>query len=90
LEIDMASFAEEQRQWAVLCREFRQKRAAGDAAFPFGNGLASAEKLVEWNRQDPDADEVKQRMEAFLASSSARVTGVPPRPCPRVMAAAPD
>jgi hypothetical protein len=25
-------------------------------------------RSAEWNRQDPDADEVKQRMDAFLAS----------------------
>lgn len=71
----MASFAEEQQRWAVLCREFRRQRAAGDAAIPFRNGLASAEELAEWNRQDPDADEVKQRMDAFLASSDRSSRG---------------
>jgi hypothetical protein len=64
----MASFAEEQRQWAALCREFRQKIATANRAFPFENGRASAEDLAEWSRSDPDADEVKQRMDAFLAS----------------------
>jgi hypothetical protein len=71
----MASFAEEQQQWAALCMEFRRLRAAGDTAIPFENGLASAEALAEWNRQDPEADEVKQRMDAFLASPNSGSRG---------------
>jgi hypothetical protein len=66
--IVMVSFAEEQRQWTALCLEFRQERATGVAAVPFQNGQASAEKLAEWDRLDPDAERIKQRMDAFIAS----------------------
>jgi hypothetical protein len=46
---------------------FGRRGATGDAAIPFENGQVSAEKLAEWNRLDAEVDEVKQRMDAFIA-----------------------
>lgn len=63
----MTNFADEQTQWGELVKELKAAQAKRDAFNPFPQGWAKAESILAWNKYCDAVDQVKRRMDKFLA-----------------------
>ena len=60
-------FIAQQRQWAELCREWRAKQEAALHCPLFEDPSLVVERLQEWQRLRAAENEVRDRMDAFIA-----------------------
>jgi hypothetical protein len=55
------------QQWHLLCKEWREKHAAV-INFPlFERGWMHTDRLDQWNRLNAEEQDVRNRMDAFIA-----------------------
>lgn len=62
------SFAEGEVKWKELVRLLREREKVLDAFYPFRDGWAQAERLVEWNKLNDSVDEMRRLMDEFIKS----------------------